>query len=316
MFAKYRNNLPQLNGDIFLTDGGIETTLIFHDGFELPLFAAFDLFKSEAGRTALHRYFSTYAAIARNNGVGFVLESATWRASSDWAEQLGYSSDTLRQVNQQAIDSLVAIRNEYETEHSQMVISGCVGPRGDGYSPTTMMTAAEAEAYHAEQIRTFADTAADLVTAMTMTYPAEAIGIVRAAKAVGMSVVIAFTVETDGKLPSGHTLQEAIEMVDAETNNAPIYYMINCAHPTHFDSALQAGEKWGQRIGGIRANASHKSHAELNESETLDDGNPSELAQQYRDLRERMNHLTVLGGCCGTDHRHIAAICQATLQTA
>jgi S-methylmethionine-dependent homocysteine/selenocysteine methylase len=206
-------------------------------------------------------------------------------------------------------------RNEYETEQAKIVISGCIGPRGDGYNPTTMMTAAEAEKYHAEQIKTLVETDADMVAALTMNYPAEAVGIARAAKAIGMPVVISFTVETDGKLPSGHTLQEAIETVEAETGNAPVYYMINCAHPTHFDNVLQGGETWIKRIRGIRANASRKSHAELDESETLDDGNPSELGQQYRDLRQRMNHLNVLGGCCGTDHRHIAAICKATVQT-
>jgi S-methylmethionine-dependent homocysteine/selenocysteine methylase len=175
------------------------------------------------------------------------------------------------------------------------------------------MTTTEAQDYHSEQIGTFADTAADLVSALTMTYPEEAIGITRAAQAVGMPVVISFTVETDGRLPAGHTLQTAIEETDAATQGAPCYYMINCAHPTHFRDAIDSGAAWLARIRGIRANASTRSHAELDQSETLDDGNPAELAAQYHALMQQLRRLNILGGCCGTDHRHIEAICQSVL---
>jgi S-methylmethionine-dependent homocysteine/selenocysteine methylase len=311
MNAKYRNQLPQLDADIFLTDGGMETTLIFHDGLDLPLFAAFDLLKNETGRAAHRKYFSTYAAIAKENQVGIVLETATWRASKDWGKQLGYTPDEIKQFNLQSVDMLQAIRSEFETEDSRIVISGCIGPHGDGYNPTEMLTADEAEHYHAEQIKTFHESDADMVAALTMTYPDEAIGLTRAAKTLNMPIVISFTLETDGNLPNGQTLQAAIEAVDTATNNYPAYYMINCAHPTHFDNVLAGNEAWASRIRGLRANASTKSHAELNESETLDDGNPVELGQQYHTLRQRLPHLTVLGGCCGTDHRHIEAICKA-----
>lgn len=311
--AKYRQDLPQLNGELFLTDGGLETTLIFHDGLELPLFAAFDAFTHEEGRTALKKYFSTYAELAQKYQMGLILESATWRASPDWAKQLGYSEEQLDQMNRQAIELLVDARNEYETEQSKMVISGCIGPRGDGYNPAEIMTADDAERYHSTQIKTFSDTEADMISAITMTYAEEAIGITRAAQSVGMSATISFTVETDGKLPTGQTLKEAIEMVDAETNNAPAYYMINCAHPTHFGDALVAGEPWLQRISGLRANASTLSHAELDEAEELDDGNPVDLGQQYNTLQSRLVNLNVLGGCCGTDHRHIEEIAKACL---
>jgi len=314
MTALYRNNLPQTQGNLFLTDGGIETTLIFHDGFELPLFAAFDLFKNEAGRAGLRNYFTTYAKIASEQGVGFILESPTWRASSDWATQLGYSTDELAKINHQSIDMLVEIRNTYATETAPMVISGCVGPRGDGYNPATMMTADEAEAYHSEQIKTFASSDADMVAAITMTYIAEAIGLTRAAKAEGMPVVISFTVETDGTLPSGELLKDAILAVDDATDSAPVYYMLNCAHPTHFESTINTNEAWVTRIKGLRANASCMSHAELDEAEELDDGNPQELAQQYNALKQFLPGLNVVGGCCGTDHRHIEAICKEMLQ--
>jgi S-methylmethionine-dependent homocysteine/selenocysteine methylase len=310
--ARYRSALPQLTGDLFLTDGGIETTLVFHDGLDLPYFAAFDLLKHEAGRQALYRYFRTHASIARDHGVGFILESATWRASSDWGAKLGYSKEALADVNRQAIAMLEEIRAEYAG--TPMVISGCVGPRGDGYDPAQVMSEGEAQAYHAAQIRTFAATAADMVTAITMSNIPEAIGVTRAARAAGMPAVISFTVETDGTLPTGDSLKEAIERVDATTDRGPAYYMINCAHPSHFEGALAAGEPWVKRLGGLRANASAKSHVELDAAEELDDGNPEELAGQYRALRDKLPRLTVLGGCCGTDQRHIAAIVSACLE--
>ena len=313
--SKYRDDLPQLNGGLFLSDGGIETTLIFHDGLDLPYFAAFDLLKNEAGRNALRGYFSKHAAIARDNACGFVLESPTWRASIDWGCKLGYSEADMAEVNRQSIALLADLRDRFETAASPMVISGCVGPRGDGYNPGAVMTAEEAEAYHAGQIDAFAGTVADMVTAITMTNVPEAIGVTRAAQAAGMPVAISFTVETDGRLPSGEMLKQAIEAVDAATGKGPVYFMINCAHPDHFGDALAAGESWVQRIKGLRANASRLSHAELDEAEELDDGNPQEFGEQHGDLRRMLGHITVMGGCCGTDHRHIRAIYEACTAT-
>jgi S-methylmethionine-dependent homocysteine/selenocysteine methylase len=312
--AAYRNGLPQLDRDIFLTDGGIETTLIFHEGLELPDFAAFDLLKDNDGTEALRKYFRGYAALARDYEVGFILESATWRASPDWGTKLGYSAAALAEINRKAIELLRDIRSDYANEKTRMVISGCIGPRGDGYNPTSIMSAEEAQRYHAAQIGTFSATDADMVTAITMNYVDEAIGITRAAQAAGMPVVISFTVETDGKLPTGQTLQAAIEAVDAATGGAPAYYMINCAHPTHFADALVADEPWVARIRGIRANASTMSHAELNDSAELDAGDPVELGRQHGALLGRLRHLNVLGGCCGTDHRHVEEICRAALE--
>ena len=305
--AKYRQHLPQLKGDLFLTDGGIETTLIFHEGLDLPYFAAFHLLKDIQGTEALRRYFTRHAAIAQQHSVGFILESATWRASSDWGNKLGYSRQALDEANRKAIALLHELRLDLETDRSPMVISGCVGPRGDGYDPGAIMRPEAAEAYHAAQISTFAATEADLVTAITMTNTNEAIGVTRAARATGMPVVISFTVETDGKLPTGQSLQEAIQEVDAVTGQAPAYYMINCAHPSHFEAVLD-GQAWMERLRGIRANASKRSHAELDEATALDDGDPVELGQQYSDLRTRFSQINVLGGCCGTDHRHIEQI--------
>jgi S-methylmethionine-dependent homocysteine/selenocysteine methylase len=308
--ARYRNNLPQLSGGVFLSDGGIETTLIFHEGLDLPYFAAFCLLKDAAGEAALRKYFRTYAELARRYGTGCILESATWRASPDWGAKLGYSLEALVEANRKAIALLQEIRREYERDGTPVVISGCIGPGGDGYNPKAFMTETEAERYHAMQVNTFRDADADMVTAITMTYAAEAIGIARTARAAGMPVAISFTVETDGRLPGGRTLREAIEEVDAATGRAPVYYMINCAHPTHFADVLAAGEPWVSRIRGLRANASAKSHAELDEAKELDTGNPVELGRQYRELWSRLPNLNVFGGCCGTDHRHVEEICK------
>jgi S-methylmethionine-dependent homocysteine/selenocysteine methylase len=308
--SKYRDNLPQLKGGLFLTDGGLETTLVFHQGIELPHFAAFDLLKNQEGCQTLQKYFEDYIPLAQAGETGFILESATWRASADWGEKFGYSQTAL---NRKSIEMLVELRNRHESEKTPMVISGCVGPRGDGYAPQNLMSAGEAECYHAEQIQTFAATEADMVSAFTINYVEEAIGITRAAQAANIPVVISFTVETDGRLPTGQTLQNAIEQVDAATANGPVYYMINCAHPTHFANELAEVEPWIERIRGLRANASCRSHAELDESVELDSGNPEELGLQYRELLQKLPNLSVLGGCCGTDHRHIQAISEACL---
>ncbi len=306
--ARHREALPQLDRPLFLTDGGIETTLIFHEDLDLPHFAAYDLLTRDGGEDALRRYFEPYVAIAVDRGVGIVLETPTWRASPDWAELLGHSPAQLADLNRRAVSLLAAIRDGHETDATPIVVSGCVGPRGDGYVVERPMTVEEATAYHATQVGTFGDTAADLVTAITMTYAEEAIGIVHAARAVGLPVVISFTVETDGRLPSGQALRQAVEEVDAATDAYAAYFMINCAHPAHFYDVLEPGASWTGRIRGLRANASRLSHAELDEAAELDTGDPEELAHEYAALRERLPGLTILGGCCGTDHRHVEAM--------
>jgi S-methylmethionine-dependent homocysteine/selenocysteine methylase len=311
---RYRDHLPQVEEDrLFLTDGGLETTLIFHQGLDLPSFAAFDLLKDEAGVQALREYFRPYLAIAREQGAGFVLDTATWRANPDWGAQLGYSTEELDRANRKAVALAKEIRDAEESEGTPIVIDGVVGPRGDGYDPGEMMSADDAERYHSQQIGTFSDTAADMVSAITMTYPEEAVGIARAARAAGIPAAISFTVETDGRLPNGQSLNEAVEQVDAETEGAPAYFMINCAHPRHFEAVLDEDGGWLDRIAGIRANASTKSHAELDEAEELDDGDPADLGARYRALKPRLRQVNVLGGCCGTDQRHIAEVCTSWL---
>jgi len=302
----HRTSLPQLEGDLFLTDGGLETSLIFHQGVDLPEFAAFVLLDDEAGLEQLRRYYEPYLALARESGAGFVLETPTWRASPGWAARLGVSAQKLDALNRRA----VALMEELRASAGQapVVISGCVGPAGDGYQPAEILTADAARNYHSVQIATFADTAADMVTAVTMTYADEAIGVAQAARDVGLPSAISFTLETDGRLPSGQDLGAAIEQVDEATSAAPAYYMINCAHPTHFADVLATDEPWRERIRGLRANASTLSHDELDAMEELDDGDPADLGARYAALRPRLPNLNVLGGCCGTDHRHVTAI--------
>jgi S-methylmethionine-dependent homocysteine/selenocysteine methylase len=309
--SRYRHHLPQLDGSFFLTDGGLETTLIFHDGLDLPQFAAFDLLKDDEGTDALRRYFRKYAKLAADSGTGFVLESPTWRASPRWGTEIGYSDEELERLNRRAIGLMEEIREEFESDGGPLVISGNIGPQDDGYNPQQRLSADEAEEYHSFQVGVFADTPADMVTTMTMTYADEAIGIAQAAKKAGIPSVISFTVETDGKLPNGQALGDAIGEVEAATDGAPAYYMINCAHPTHFEDVLEGA--WRERVRGLRANASTRSHAELDEAEDLDDGDPQDLGARYAALREKLPALNVVGGCCGTDTRHVAEICSAWL---
>jgi homocysteine S-methyltransferase len=305
---KYRHQLPQLNGCLFLTDGGLETTLIFHEGWDLPVFQAFVLLETERGRAALRAYFDRYVEMAVKHRMGFILESPTWRANPDWAAKIGYGRNTLADLNCAAINLMRQIRDVHETEHMSVVISGCIGPRGDGYDPGTMMSPEEAEAYHGWQVGALCEAGADLVSGFTMNNVNEAIGVTRAAQRAKVPCVISFTVETDGRLPSGDGLSEAIDAVDAATHEGPAYFMINCAHPTHFDHVLESNARWMKRLRGLRANSSRRSHAELDNSPELDIGNPVELGAQYSDLRRRFPHINVLGGCCGTDHRHVECI--------
>jgi homocysteine S-methyltransferase len=302
----YRSALPQLADRVFLTDSGIETDLIFNHGFELPAFASFPLLDALTGREALARYYADHIAVATRTGAGFVLEAPTWRANADWGRAVGYDRSALDRVNRDAIDFMLLIAGTYGAEEA--VVSGCVGPRADGYHPAHRQSADEARAYHRPQIETFASTPADMVHAMTITYPAEAIGIVNAACEAAIPVAVSFTVETDGRLPDGTALADAVAQVDAATDGVAAYFGINCAHPDHIAPALKGDLAWTSRLRTLRANASRRSHAELDEAAELDSGDPADLAAGYVQLRARVPSLSLLGGCCGTDVRHVQAI--------
>lgn len=286
-----------------ITDGGLETTLIFHKGIELRSFAAFELMNNEEGRETLKSYYLDYLKIARDRNLPFLLETPTWRANLDWGKKLGYSEQELFDVNKFSVRYFQEI-----LDGEKDLISGCIGPRGDGYQIGNRMKIDEAWAYHATQILAFKEAGVDLVSAITMGYLEEATGITLAAKEQNIPVVISFTVETDGKLPSGISLAEAIKENDLLTENYPAYYMVNCAHPNHFSNKLETSESWVWRIKGVRANSSLKSHAELDESETLDAGDKTLLASCYSYLDRLLPELRVIGGCCGTDHSHIERV--------
>ena len=302
--------LPIGAGRLFVTDGGMETTLIFRDGLELPEFASFVLLDDDAGVAALRGYYESYAQLASELGAGIVLDTPTWRASSDWGERLAYDEARLADVNRRGVALLRELRDR-RGDDPQILISGCLGPRGDGYVVGETMGADEAERYHSPQAEVLADAGVDLLSSLTLTYAEEAVGVVRAAGRQDVPVVISFTVETDGRLPSGQALGDAIEQVDRDTGGGAAYFMVNCAHPTHFAHVLDPGSPWVERIVGLRANASTKSHAELDAADELDDGDPGDLAERYRALRDVLPRLAVVGGCCGTDERHIAAVARA-----
>ncbi|MDA8586084.1 homocysteine S-methyltransferase family protein [Rhodobacteraceae bacterium] len=294
---------------VFLTDGGFETSMLYHEGLDLPSFAACVILDKDAGRAAMTRYFNHYLDIAAESGTGFVLDTNSWRSGVHWGPVLNRSAVDMLRLTKDAVEFAKELRANWSERISPILINGVVGPSGDGYAPESELDAGLAQALHAPQIEVFAREGVDMVSAITMTHAGEAIGIARASTAVGLPVVISFTVETDGNLPNGQSIADAIAEVDRETDQAPIYYMINCAHPEHFQGALSAD--WTARIGGVRANASRLSHAELDVAEHLDEGDPQEFGSLHAELARLLPGLRVVGGCCGTDHRHVSHVCGA-----
>lgn len=288
-------------------DAGLETAMIFHEGFDLPQFASFVLLDDAKGRAALARWFDGFVDLARQGGTGFVLDTATWRANMGWAGALELDEAGIRKVNTEAVAFARDWRMGHETDALPILVNGVVGPSGDGYVVKAAHTAAAAEALHWPQVQALASAGADLITAVTMNYAAEAIGIARAAQRAGIAHILSFTVETDGNLPSGQNLQEALAEVEATTEGSALFYMVNCAHPSHFSHRLAGPMR--DRIGGIRANASRLSHAELDEATELDDGNPQEFGLDYAAFARLLPKLRIIGGCCGSDHRHVASAC-------
>lgn len=306
------NPLFRRGPDLYLTDGGLETTMIFRKGIDLPYFAAFDMLKDEKGCSEMKNYYRNYLDIAASYNTGFILESPTWRANPDWIKKVGYRESELYNINKKAIDMMVELKEEYSGKIRSILISGCIGPRGDGYIPAEKMSINEAKEYHLQQIRALSETPVDMISAYTINYVEEAIGITLACEEVGLPCVISFTVETDGFLPSGISMKDAIELIDSSVETKPLYYMINCAHPDHFTNEINAGvdHNWTSRINGIRSNASRKSHRELDNSTMLDRGNPRDLGLQNRELKNNLQHMMVFGGCCGTDEEHVQEIIQ------
>jgi homocysteine S-methyltransferase len=290
-----------------MTDGGIETVLLFHDGLDLPHFAAFPLLYEDRGREAMRRYFESFLTVADARGLPLALGAPTWRANRDWGERLGYSRAELAQAN---ADAVALVREIARGHAAAITVEGVLGPRGDGYSVGERMTVGASESYHADQIAALGTAGVDRLCALTLTYPEEAIGVVRAARSLDLPVVVSFTVETDGRLPDGTSLGDAIEHVDRQTDAAAVYFMVNCAHPSHIGLALDHPAVTS-RLGGLRPNASAKSHAELDEATELDEGDPVALARETAQLCGTLPRMQLLGGCCGTDARHVAELMAA-----
>ncbi|MCP5036683.1 MAG: homocysteine S-methyltransferase [Rhodobacteraceae bacterium] len=303
MRTRGSSDLPQLaDGALWLSWAGMETDLIFNQGVDLPGFASFPLLETDTGRAMLWDYYTRLLDLGEALGCGMFLDSVTWVANRDRAAELGYDAQQLVDVNLEAIRLMDAAR-----KGRGAILSAQIGPRYDGYAPETAMSIQTAEAYHAEQVNTLAGSGADLLTASTLTSANEAAAIARAASHHELPVAISFTVETDGCLPDGMPLSQAILEVDAASNGEPAYYLVNCAHPEHLAPAFDNGA-WMKRLRGVVANASRASHAELDNAEKLDDGNPAELGQEMAALRATYPQFTILGGCCGTDFRHLEAI--------
>ena len=296
------------SSDPFLSDGGMETDLIFHEGADLPLFASFVLLDSAEGREMLRRYVVSYLDMAQAAGRGFVLGTPTWRANGGWGPKLGLDDAGIRDVNRRAVALARDLRDAHPwREH--ILIEGALGPAGDGYAPAQLLTPTEAAILHNAQLETFAQEGVDIATAFTITHPGEAIGMVSRARELGLPFALSFTVETDGRLPTGQSLDTALDEVETATGGYCHYNGINCAHPEHFSDQLPSG--WLNRIGMIRPNASRCSHAELDEAVELDDGDPDEFGALYAEMAKRLPGLHVVGGCCGSDMRHIKALMAA-----
>ncbi len=292
----------------FLTDGGFETWLFFQQGFEAPEFAAIVLMDDDEARQAMRQYFDGFLSMAAAAQTGFVLDTNTWRGCTHWGPNLSKSADEMLRLSSDAVTFAKQVREDWQTRVSPILVNGVVGPAGDGYAPGRVPDVEEAYRMHQPQAETFARSGVDMISAITMTNTGEATGIARAAIEVDLPVVISFTVETDGRLPTGEPLGDAVRAVDQATGNAPLYYMINCAHPDHFTETVATGRDWVSRIGGVRANASRLSHAELDVAESLDEGDPQEFGDLHADLMEILPNLRVVGGCCGTDHRHVGCV--------
>lgn len=307
----------------FLTLGGAETYLLYLQGFDLQDFCAFELFDDEEAFSAFERGFlrpTADAALA--HGMGLVVDCLVWRASADWVVRRGRPLEALARINRTAVERMRRFVEDWRSEHGAAAaglpvrLVGELGPRGDGYvlDHGARLDADQAQAYHRPQVEALAEAGVDVIGALTMTSVEEAVGIVRAARAVDRPVFVSPTVETDGTLPDGSTLGGFVERVDAATDGAPTFYQVNCAHPTHLEATLRAaaerGAPWLRRLKGFRANASVRSHEELDASETLDAGDPPDLAARVARMRRDFD-LRIVGGCCGTDSRHMAAIAAA-----
>jgi S-methylmethionine-dependent homocysteine/selenocysteine methylase len=304
---KYRNDLPQLRGVDLSTSGGMETWLQYAEGFPLRHFCAFEWLRDPKAKARLREFHRSAIEAVQEHGFGMIAEGIHYRASGDWGDLTGYSRQDLAKINAEGVDLYHELAREYDRPDTPVVVGGCIGPRGDAYEQGHQITADEAQEYHAEQMATLKDAGVDLITAATLSFTDEAIGIARAAQGLDVPVVLSFYVAGNGKIMGERSVPETMAEIDAATGGYPKYYMLNCAHPNEFAPALENSAGL-DRLGGFMPNASAKDKISLCRLGHLEDGDPVELGQQMGDVARRFPHVHVFGGCCGTDARHLGEI--------
>lgn len=302
---------PMGSGEIFLTEGGSETEIMYRHGFELPEFAMFPLLDNPKAVSAMHGIFSKQLDVAAEFGLSFLLSGLDYRASPDWGAKLGYSPTALAEANTAAIDFLRDVAKGYEGQVPRLLFGGILGPRGDAYGLNREITADVAEEYHAVQLETLKLAGVDFACAMTFNNIPESVGAARAAAKIGVPLSVSLTLDSTHRLKSGPSLADAITEIDAQTgNDAPDFYLLNCSHPLEYEPALET-EDWINRLRGVRPNASKMEKIALCKLGHIEEGNPVELGSQLRSLSERYPHMDIFGGCCGTGHSHLREIAKA-----
>ncbi|MDJ0640581.1 MAG: homocysteine S-methyltransferase family protein [Paracoccaceae bacterium] len=294
--------LPHESDKRYMVYAGTGTDLIFNHHIELPGFASFPLLENPETRALLASQMEDLVRLSGDMGLGCILDAPTWMANADRAAPLGYDPVRLVDVNRDAVALMEDVRRA--SGRDDVLVSACIGPRFDPYADIPSMSAESARRYHSAQLAALKDTSVDLVTAYTFNRLSEAAGCISAARDIDMPIVMSLVVETDGCLADGTKLVDAVDAIDAETDGAALFFMVNCAHPLHFAEALDAHP----RLMGIVSNASSCSHAELDEAETLDEGDPEQLGRETAEIIRRNPSIRVFGGCCGTDMRHLASM--------
>ena len=299
---------PRLKGKFYLTEGGTETEVLYKHGFDLPEFAMFPLLDDPEATAVIRQMYRRYFAVAEEHGAGLLLIGHDYRASPDWGAKLGYSPEGLAEMQRKAMAFLDDLRRDYAGRVGDVYIAGCLGPRGDAYGTGGAITEDEAEAYHSVQLRTLKETPADMAIALTFNNIPEAIGAVRAAQALDMPIGVSLTLTAEGRLRSGPTLREAVETIDAGTDGAATWFGTNCEHPLEWADALADAGPWLERMRYFRPNAARMEKLALCTLGHLEDGDPEELGSQMGALAAALPRADILGGCCGTDERHLGAV--------
>lgn len=301
---------PFQDGLLYLTEAGTETEVLYKEGYELPHFAMWTLLDNPEAMERIGDMYRRYLDVAAENETGIVLCGFDYRASPDWAALLDVDRDGLREVIHRGIGFLRDVSDPYRDRVPHILLGGSIGPRGDAYSRGEPVTADSAEEYHSFQIACLKEAGADIACAHTFNNIPEAVGVARAARAEGLPLAMYFSLDSSSRLNTGPSLRDAVIETDSQTGNAPLFYGLNCSHPVEFEPALEPGD-WIDRLRSIRPNASKMEKIALCKLGHLEDGDPDELGAQMGDLARRYPHMDIMGGCCGTDERHLSRIAEA-----